>query len=187
MKLTFRLLACPALVVAALLAGPAPAQEKAQADKDINKILETLSEELKQLRTDVNLLTENTKKEVKNLRDEIQELRKSLPAGATNSEEVRKHLERIEQALKALEKLAPTQRTANFPPPAEGRVRLENFYGQAIDVVINGVTYTVRAGTDFVVKLPPGQFTFRIPAIPGYETEKTRTLGTEKPHIITIK
>jgi hypothetical protein len=139
---------------------------------ELKKSIETLDQKVTDLQADVRLYSQNTQKEVNNLYNKIDDLKKQL--------------DRMEAALKALEKSSATPHTANFPP-AEGRVILRNNYPQPVDVIVNGTMYNVRPNSDYEVKLAAGTFTFRIPAIAGYQIDQNRAVSAASPYVITIQ
>ncbi len=171
MMLRPQLFASLGFLLIAVAIGPALAQDapKDDANKEVlkqiaelKKAIEDLKLDLEQSRKSTELVNQNAKKEIENLRKEIEDLRKAM-------------------------KDAGTTRTANFPPGGEGKVILRNKYPQTVDVMVNGVSYSVRPNEDYEIKLPTGRFTFRVPVVPGYQTDQARLLGTEKPYIITIE
>jgi hypothetical protein len=204
----------PVVLAAFLAASPAispvDAQEKNKDEVILDK-LKKIQESVDAVTTQVSDLSKNTdlkiqkalektngdiaelKGQVTKLTQDMETLRKSLttpqvsgygPSGK-EMDDLRKQLDRLELSLKTLREQMGTTRTAAFPP-TQGRVVLQNDYPYDMQFIVNSTAYTLRPREQYEVKLPAGTFTFRIPAVPGYETAQTRTLGTEKPHVISV-
>jgi hypothetical protein len=157
---------------------------KTETDVKIQKALEKTNGDIADLKGKVDRLT-----------TDMDALRKALGTptvsgyGPTNKdlEEVRKQLTSVEQSLKAIRDQLASSRMSGFgPEPTLGRLVLKNDYPQDMQFVINSTVYTLRPFEDRELKLPAGKFTFRIPAVPGYQVARERTLGTERPHEIRI-
>jgi hypothetical protein len=153
--------------------------------KALEKSLEALAKDVGDVKTNLDLIKEGARKDIDKLSKDVGAPVVTPVPNGKEIEDLKKRLDQIEVSLKAIREQLAATRVAAFPP-AEGRIELTNDYPQAMEFVINGKSYTVRPGETREVKLPAGKFSFQIPAIPGYQTPQTRTLGTEKPHVLRI-
>jgi hypothetical protein len=188
----------PVMLAAFLASAPALGQAPEKGKDDV------ILEKLKKLQESVDAVTTNTelklqkaasdladlKEKVSRLTQDVEALRKA-PAvpqvsgygpNGKEMDELRKQLDRLEASLKTLREQT---RTAAFPP-TEGHVVLQNDYPYDMQFIVNSTAYMLRPREQYEVKLPAGAFTFRIPAVPGYQVTQSRTLGTEKPYVISV-
>jgi archaellum component FlaC len=172
-------------------------------DQGLIKMSEGVGKDFAGLRDSLKLIGERLdgaqttidklKDDVAKLREEVDALKKEKPQvsgyrpAAKELDELKRNIEQLQKSLDGLRNGAPNTRTA-LRPGSSGRVELINDdYPVPVDMVVNDRVYRVEPGMTRVIELPVGStFTYRIPSIPGYQSNITRVLGGERPHQIIV-
>jgi hypothetical protein len=180
MMRTWKTLGYQAILLAAFSAGPSIAApedagktDKPATAKDIEKLDKALQLMAERVADGMKALAEDVRKDTQKSQADIEALKQQVSA--------------LQKEVDALKKAGPQTTTAYKPATAKGRLELVNDYPYAMDIVINETAYPVAPGMTRVINLPAGAtFTYRIPAVPGYQASRTRTLDGERPFKITV-
>jgi hypothetical protein len=169
-----KVLGYQAVLAAAMLAGPASADDaKNNSDKPAGLDTKAMKEQLDRIEESTKTLG-TIKQEVGGLKEEIKLLRKSNTA---EFEAVSRRVGELEKKLAALESKLGT-RVANFPAPngtrapnipptngtasTTGHIRLVNSYRLPARVILNGLAYRLNPGEIQEVSVPAGNFTSEV-------------------------
>jgi hypothetical protein len=180
MMRTWKTLGYQAILLAAFSAGPSVAapEDAGKTDKPAT------AKDIEKLDKALQFMAENVAKDIKGLADTLNQNTKRTQE---DIESLKQQLSALQKEVDALKKAGPQTTTAYRPATAKGRLELVNDYPYAMDIVINETAYPVAPGMTRVINLPPGAtFTYRIPAVPGYQANRTRTLDGERPFKITV-
>jgi len=195
MMRNWKALGYQAVLLAAFAAGPVVAapedtgkEDKTPAPaKDIRDIKDILRAMDQAIGKDVQQM----KKDITDLRKDVDALKQGNGAANLNSKEIedlKQQILKLQQTIDAINKRLPQTSTSMRPSnPATGRLELVNDYPYQIDFVVNEATYSIAPGMTRVVNLPVGSsFTYRIPSLPGYQANRTRSLDGDRPFVIRV-
>ena len=152
---------------AALLAGPASADQAS----DMNKTVEKLEASVKKLQDIEKGLTDyklSNATAVRQLQDDVESLKVRI--------------RQLEDETKLLRAPSITSKRESYDTSSKmGRVRLSNEYLEEMSVVVNGVSYRLLPGQTRTIQVPPGTFTYQILQLQRTIQERAIEPGEEKP------
>jgi hypothetical protein len=195
-----KVLGYQAVLAAAMLAGPASAEDgKNNSDKPGSVDAKAFKEQLDRIEASTQTLG-TIKQDVGGLKEEIKLLRKSNTA---EFEAVNKRVGELEKKLAALESKLGT-RVANFPSPngtrapnvpapnttttASAHVRLLNSYHLPARVILNGSAYRLNPGESQELSVPAGNFTSEV-LVEGWGSAQpplTKAIAANETRLIEI-
>ncbi|MBY0522370.1 MAG: hypothetical protein K2R98_03190 [Gemmataceae bacterium] len=171
-------------------------KEFEQLDKTLKELGKAIADDVNALRTDVKLLTQKTqgdiealKKQVAELKSDVEAMKKTTPSTGSagkEMEDLRQQISRLQQSVDALRsQMNSGTRVSAFPPSgATGRVRLVNETPEAVDVVLNGVVYSVAPFVTRELTVPAGTFAYRVVSRQG--ADQPRALNANETFTVTV-
>jgi hypothetical protein len=188
-----KILGYQALLAAAMLAGPARADEDSKKNTDKPGAVDgkAIKEALDRIENKLGSI-DSLKSDVGGLKKEIELMRQANSGAFT---EFDRRIAQLEERMKGLEtRLNHAQtRTANFPPtngtPApSGRIRLLNSYPAPARVILNGLVYRLNPFETRIVDVPAGSYTSEV-LVDGYgsvQVATTRPIAANETKVIEI-
>jgi hypothetical protein len=164
-----------AVLAAAFLAAPVPADDKTTDTLAYQEILrqmkemkESLQQEIRALRTEARSNDLAAETRLKSLRDDLQRLQREV------------------DALRGQGSNPSIRQAGGINPPltgTTGRIRMRNVFSSPVSIVVNGTAYNLEPGETYEVCAPVGDFTYEVLNIQGPRTD---TLTPDKAYNIVV-